>query len=349
MTTREYLLAVIDGLPGIKPACLRMLLRVASWLYWIGLRLDMAIGGKVKLPLEVISVGNLSMGGTGKTLAVMKLARELTATGKKVVILSRGYRRRSHDAVAVVSTEDGVRLTPEEAGDEPCLLAISLPGVPVLVGKNRRLTGRYALEHFHPDVLLLDDGFQYWRLHKDKEIVLLDALQPTAREALLPRGLFREPWAHLLRAHEVWVTHAELAPPARLHHLKQRTAIFAPRATLRFTAHRPLHLRAQDGREAPLDTLHGRKILALSGLGNPAQFEKMLEGLGAQVTPCRYPDHHPYAPEDVAAIQAQLTDDMLLVTTPKDAIRLPADLPFPLWIVEVELVEIEVGQKAGRR
>ncbi len=311
--------------------------------FWIGLRIDMAAGGQTKLPVEVISVGNLSMGGTGKTLAVMKLARELTAAGKKVVILSRGYGRASREAMAVVSTESGARLTPEEAGDEPYLLAVSLPGVPVIVGTNRRETGRYALEHFHPEVLLLDDGFQYWRLHRDTDIVLLDALQPAAREALAPRGFFREPWSHLGRAHEVWVTHADLASPAQLAHLKRRIAVFAPRARVRYTAHRPLFLRALDGAQAPLEMLRGRQVLALSGLGHPAEFEKMLVTLGAVVTPCRFPDHHRYSVDDLARIQAQLTGDMLLVTTPKDAIRLPTDLPMPLWVVEVELAEVEMA------
>ncbi|HOS43827.1 MAG TPA: tetraacyldisaccharide 4'-kinase [Armatimonadota bacterium] len=348
MTTRDYLLAVIDGVPGIKPAALRALLRVGSWLYWLGLRGDMLIGGKTRLPVAVISVGNLSMGGTGKTLAVLKLARELAAAGKKVVILSRGYGRVSREAMAVVSTESGVRLTPEEAGDEPYLLAVSLPGVPVLVGTNRRETGRYALEHFHPEVLLLDDGFQYWRLHRDTDIVLLDALQPAAREALAPRGLFREPWSHLRRAHEVWVTHAGLASPAQLAHVQRRIAVFAPRARVRYTEHRPITLRALDGARAPLALLRGRRVLALSGLGHPAEFEQMLETLGAAVTPCRFPDHHRYSVDDLAGIQAQLTGDMLLVTTPKDAIRLPHDLPLPLLVVEVEMAEVEIGQQPGR-
>jgi tetraacyldisaccharide 4'-kinase len=349
MPKQDFMLEVIDGIPGFGYACLRGLLTVASGLYRIGMTIDMVAGGTTKLPVEVISIGNLSVGGTGKTLAVLKLARELTAAGKKVAILSRGYGRRSQDAVAVVSTEDSVRMTPAEAGDEPSLLATSLPGVPVLVGKNRRVTGRYAIEHFHPDVLLLDDGFQYWRLHKDREIVLLDALQPTPREHLLPRGLFRVPWSHLRRASEVWITHADLATPSRLAHLQGRIAHYAPGVAVRYTAHRPLYLRDRDGAQHDLELLKGRTVLALSGLGNPMQFEQMLGKLGARVTPCRFRDHHPYAPADILAIQQQLAADMLLVTTPKDAIRLPHNCPMPVLVAEVELAEVTLPPPAGKR
>jgi tetraacyldisaccharide 4'-kinase len=341
----DTLLAAIDGAPGARAECLRGVLLGLSWLYTLGVALYLlwcriCPGWVVRLPAEVVSVGNLSVGGTGKTLAVQRLARALTAAGKRVVILSRGYRRRGKDAVGVVSTPDAVLLTPADAGDEPCLLARSLPGVPVLVGKNRRRTGRYAMEQFQPDVILLDDGFQYWRLRKDREIVLLDALQPPAREQVLPRGLLREPWGHLRRAHEVWITHAQLADPARVTALAHRVYRHAPQAVLRCTEHQPVALRALTGDTAPLETLHGRRILALSGLGNPAQFEAMLAALGAQVVPCRYPDHHPYSADDLAAIAARLEPEMLLVTTAKDAIRLPDAPPMPVWIVDAELADV---------
>lgn len=340
----DALLGLIDGAPGVVPSLLRGGLRVCSWLYGFGLAVDLftyRLGWArvTRLPVEVISVGNLSTGGTGKTLAVIRLARALMSEGKRVAILSRGYRRTSADPVGVVSTPEAVLLSPAEAGDEPCLLARSLPGVPVLVGKNRRLTGRYALEHFHPDVLLLDDGFQYWRLHKDREIVLLDALQPPTRDHLLPRGLLREPWSHLRRAHEAWITHAELADPARVTALIHRVYRHAPGVTLRCTEHRATGLRALRGETAPLALLRGRRVLALSGLGNPAQFERMLATLGAQVQPCRYPDHHPYTTDELAAVQAQ-AGDALIVTTAKDAIRFPAGSDLDAWVVEVELADV---------
>jgi len=340
----DILLEAVDGKPGLAPALTRATLRGLALLHGVVLEIDLAcyalgLAKVTKLPAEVISVGNLSMGGTGKTLAVLKLTRELTAAGRKVAILSRGYRRKSHDEIAVVSTPAGIRLTVPEAGDEPYLLASLLPGIPVVVGKNRRVTGRYAIDTFGVDTLILDDGFQYWRLHKDHEIVLLDALQPATRDHLLPRGLFREPWSHLRRAQEVWITHAQLAAPERVAQLARRVARYAPRAHMRATEHGPVRLRAATGETRELATLRGVGVLALSGLGNPQQFETMLANLGAEVAPCRYPDHHPYTAADLADIAAQ-AGDLLVVTTAKDAARLPADTPFTYWIADVELVDV---------
>lgn len=351
---QDRLLAAVDGAPGIGAACTRGLLRGLSWLYGAGVAIDLAtyplgLAQVTHLPAEVIAVGNLSLGGTGKTLAVMRLARELTAAGKRVAILSRGYGRRSHAALVVVSIPKRVLLTPEVAGDEPYLMATSLPGLPVLVGKNRRETGRYAIETFGVDVLLLDDGYQYWRLHKDREIVLLDALQPATRDHLLPRGLFREPWSHLRRAHEVWITHAELADPTRVEQLADRVARHAPRATLRFTEHRPVALRDERCQNLPLQRLQGTSVLALSGIGNPGQFEAMLAAMGAFVEPCRYPDHHRFTDADLASIAAQARDGQLVVTTAKDAMRLPSLTPFPYRVVEVDIVDVPAPEGASPR
>ena len=339
----------IDGAPGLGYAALRGALRALSGLYWLGLTIDLGRHGAhlaraERLPARVISVGNLSVGGTGKTLATMKLARELSAAGTRVAVLSRGYRRASREPMAVVSTPTEVRLSTAEAGDEPCLLATSLPGVPVLVGVDRRRSGRHAITEFGAEVLILDDGFQYWSLHKDREIVLVDAFQPASRDHLLPRGLLREPWSHLRRAHEVWITHAQLAPPERVARLAQQVARAAPHAALRYTEHRPLHLRAPGGGTEPVEMLRGRRVLALSGLGNPGQFEAMLAALGAEVTPQRYPDHYPFSAADIRAIAAAVDAETLVVTTAKDAVRLPAEVPFPAWVIEVELAEVEVAR-----
>ena len=343
-------MAIIDGRPGAGAACARAGLRVLSWLYGAGLEAYLAtfalgLSRVERLPVEVVGVGNLSMGGTGKTLAVQRLAREYAARGKRVAILSRGHRRRVRGD-QVVRWRPGEAPPPAEIGDEPALLATSLPGVPVLLGKNRRRTGRRALDDFGAEVLLLDDGFQYWRLHKDREIVLLDALQPAAREHLLPRGIFREPWRHLRRAHEVWITHARLAAPERVAALARQAARYAPQACLRCTEHSPTHLRTPDGGTAPLEALHGQRVLALSGLGHPAQYEAMLAALGAEVVPCRYPDHHPYTLDDLRAIARRVEPGMRVVTTAKDAVRLLAP-PFPTWIIEVAMVDVPGPDGSG--
>lgn len=340
--TVGYLYSVVDGAPGAKAAAVRALLTLLSGLHWIVLNIwratyTLGLARVTRLPVQVISVGNLSLGGTGKTLAVQRLVRELTAAGKRVAILSRGYGRRSREEQVALCGEQAVASEAGRTGDEPWLLATSLPGTPVIVGKDRRRTGRRAIEEFGAEVLVLDDGFQYWRLHKDREIVLLDALQPATRDHLLPRGIFREPWSHLRRAHEVWITHAQLADSLRVVQLTAQVIRHAPHAIIRYTEHQPTHLRSLQGETASLDLLHGHRILALSGLGNPRQFELMLEKLGLSVTPCRFPDHHRYTEADIQTIAAQLAPDMLIVTTAKDAVRLPKDLPFAVWVIEVEM------------
>ena len=343
------MLSVVDGAPGMGAACVRALLGGLAAVHRVVLEVWLAtyrvgLARVTRLPATVIAFGNLSMGGTGKTLAVCRLAREMAATGKRVAILSRGYGRASREDQVVLFTPDAPpRESPLMVGDEPYLLAASLPGIPVLVGKNRRRTGRRAIDEFAAEVLLLDDGFQYWRLWKDREIVLIDALQPAGRAHLFPRGLLREPWSHLARAQEVWITHAHLAPPARVAELAALVRRHAPHAQLRYTEHRPLCLRAPDGTTAPLSRLQDQPVLALSGLGHPEQFEQMLATLGARVTPCRFPDHHVYTPEELAALAAHLPPGACVVTTAKDALRLPADLPFPLWVVEVEMAEVGIG------
>jgi len=339
---------IIDGAPGARAALARLLLRVLAGVHWLVLEAWLAtyrlgLARVTTLPIEVISVGNLSLGGTGKTLAVRRLARELTAAGRRPAILSRGHGRQSGEERIVCYRADGEMPHSGEVGDEPSVLAASLPDIPVVVGRNRRSTGRRAIAECGADVLILDDGFQYRRLRKDREIVLLDALQPPARDCLLPRGTFREPWAHLRRAHEVWITHAQLAPPERVAFLAQQAARYAPPARVRFTEHQPRHLRYLHGETAPLEMLRGRRLLALSGLGNPRQFELMLESLGGPIVPCRYPDHHRYTDTDIQEIARRLEPGMLLVTTAKDAVRLPDALPFPVWVVEVEMVDVAEG------
>lgn len=349
VSTLDYLLAVIDGKPGVAAACVRAGLRVLSWVYGAGLHAYLAtfalgLSRVERLPAEVVAVGNLSMGGTGKTLAVQRLAREYLAQGKRVAILSRGHKRQV-SGEPVVLCRPGEPPPSAEYGDEPALLAASLPGVPVLLGKNRRRTGRRAIEEFGAEVLILDDGSQYWRLRKDREIVLLDALQPAAREHLLPRGIFRVPWSHLRTAGEVWITHAQLATPERVAELSRRTARHAPKARLRRTEHTPERLRTLSGEVLPLERLRDLPILALSGLGHPEQYEAMLAGLGARVTPSRYPDHHLYTPADLTDIATRLTPGMPVVTTAKDAVRLPSTPPFPVWVIEVEMADVSVGKE----
>jgi tetraacyldisaccharide 4'-kinase len=241
----------------------------------------------------------------------------------------------------IVSQGEGPLAAPDASGDEPYLLAQKLPGVSVLVGKDRRVTGRLAVDALSADSIILDDGFQYQRLHRDVDIVLVDALLPFGYDALVPRGLLREPPGHLGRADAVWITHCDLVPPKDVDAVRDRVAALAPEARIWETIHAPIRLRRLgDGEEAEPAALRGRRVCALSGLGNPAAFESTLTALGAEIAGvARFPDHHRYGVDELretAALQAAEAE--WIVTTEKDAVRLPkCELAKPLWVLEIAL------------
>jgi tetraacyldisaccharide 4'-kinase len=317
-------------------------LSALSWLYRGGLEANLlgyrlGLLKRTRLGAFVISVGNLTSGGTGKTSATQLIARALMQAEVRVAVLSRGHGGRS---AGVVSDGARVLMTAQESGDEPLLTARALPGVPVLVGKDRRVTGAQAIRDFGAQALVLDDGFQYWRLVKDSEIVLVDALNPFGNGRVLPRGLLREPLGHIRRCHAVWITHADLADRGAVEALRERLRRLHPQATLAEARHRPTAIRELGGdAPIPLDRLRGLRVTALSSIGNPAAFEMTLERLGALVAPLRFPDHHAYAPRDLEQVFARACSSTdAILTTEKDAIRLPAvSGPLPIWILRVEM------------
>ncbi len=295
------------------------------------------------LPCRVIAVGNLTVGGTGKTPLVELLARRLSARGARVVVLSRGYGRRGPESVRVVS--DGARLLlgPDEAGDEPFLLARRLGdapgGVPVVVGRDRLRAGAWALPRFHPDVLLLDDGFQQRRLVKDVDIVCLDARAPWGGRGLLPRGSLREPPQALARADLLVLSRPAAAPaPSRAEAEVRARAPRAPLALATYEAEGVEDVRA--GTVFGLDRLHGPALLAFAGIAVPENFAATLGAIG--VTPrdfLPFPDHHAYAAEDVMALEARAraVGAEVLLTTEKDAVRIPTGGRLPVWALRVRL------------
>ena len=324
----------------------------ALQVHHAGYRLGLA--RRTRLPALVISIGNLTVGGTGKTTATIGVARWLTARGKRVAILSRGYRGSGERGTAVVSEGDGPLVDMRAAGDEPYMMARALPGVSVLVGKDRRRTGRRAVEDLGAEVLVLDDGFQYQRLEKDIEIVLVDALAPFGYDFLVPRGLLREPPRHLARADAVWVTHSDLVCERDLEAVRARVKELAPGARVWEARHAPIRLRSLAGEERELapEELRGRRVLALSSVGNPAAFERTLEQMGAVlVGRARFPDHHGYTEGDLLGLtEGDGAAAEWVVTTEKDAVRLPVRLSVRLpmrlpageigravWVLEVEL------------
>lgn len=317
-----------------------------SAAYGATLRLHLAayrcgLARRTRLPALVISVGNLTLGGTGKTAAAMAVARWLWEEGKRVALLSRGYRGRGERRALVVSEGFGPLATVEAAGDEAYLVAQKLPNVHVLVGKDRRVTGRLAVDRLGANAVVLDDGFQYQRLERDTDIVLVDALSPFGYDLLVPRGLLREPPEHLCRAHAVWLTHSDLVRKADVEAVRARVESLAPQARIWECVHAPMRLHRLDatGEEAP-ETLRGRRVCALSSLGNPEAFERTLARLGANlVGAARFPDHHVYRPDDLLRVaEEEAAEAEWVVTTEKDAVRLPRQgLPGPIWALEVEL------------
>lgn len=319
-------------------------LRALSVGYGLALRVHLGgyrwgVARRTHLPALVISLGNLTVGGTGKTTSCLAVADCLRQQGRKVAILSRGYRGKGEQGARLVSRGAGPEVEASAAGDEPYLLAQSLPEVPVLVGRDRRKTGRKALTELGVDTLILDDGFQYQRLARDLDIVLVDALLPFGYDHLVPRGLLREPVSHLARADAVWLTHTDLVRQEDLEGIRGRVSQVAPQARLWETRHEPLRLRSltSESCHAP-EALHGLRVCALSSLGNPAAFERALERLGAEVVPARFPDHHRYTPEEVREVSRREDGSEWIVTTAKDAVRLPREaLEKPTWVLEIAL------------
>lgn len=286
-----------------------------------------------RLPRRVISVGNLTLGGTGKTPMVIAIVTWLQAQGQRVGVLSRGYRRRSRAAFVLVSDGSRMLVGPEEAGDEPYLIASRCPGAVVAVGSNRFRLGRWVLERFPLTCLVLDDGFQHLALHRDVDLLLVDASRPDGLGALFPAGGLREPLSGAARASALIVTRADSG--TRLQGILDPIRAAAGRniepVLARFTAEGlcdPLAISLE-----PLSEGQGRSALAFSGIGNPASFRRMVESLGIRVLDeLVFSDHHAYTRADMEVIRSRAKGCRadLVVTTEKDVVKIrpllvPAD------------------------
>jgi tetraacyldisaccharide 4'-kinase len=323
------------------------------FLYDVRLLRDSTLG------VQVIAVGNITVGGTGKTPVVEKFARELQNQGRTVAILSRGYRskppplskrlldrllfRSDTTPPRVVSDGKSLLLDSETAGDEPYMLASNLKDVVVLVDKDRVKSGRYAIEKFGCDTLLLDDGFQYWKLAgRRRDIVLIDCQAPFGNEFLLPRGTLREPGSHLSRASTIFITKSD----GNTARLRARITRHNPGVGIIECVHHPLYLEDVFTNERlELDYLKGRKIAALSGIAQPESFENSLTKLGAElVYSKRFVDHHRFTQQEVlnALNRGKKRQATAIITTQKDAVRFPKidrrDLPFYFMRVEIKIV-----------
>lgn len=275
-----------------------------------------------RLPCRVVSVGNLTVGGTGKTPVVIYLAEWLLSQGKRVGVLSRGYRRQSRAPQLLVS--DGRRLLagPAEAGDEPYLIAKRCPRAVVAVGADRYELGRWLLERFPIDCFLLDDGFQHVALHRDVNLLLIDATDRTGLKAMFPVGRLREPLSAAARATAVLFTRAEEAGvsngvPAQLQDISP-----AGREPIQVAFRAEGFVHAVTGQLVGADHVRGRTVLAFSGIGNARSFRTILSGIGLTVLDeIVFPDHHTYTAADLDQVRqrAAQVGAELLVTTEKDA------------------------------
>lgn len=326
-------------------------LRLGSWLYrgLASTSYTWEVRKRRRLPCLVVSIGNLTVGGTGKTPLTIWLGRWLRQQKWRVAVLSRGYGGQRRDGLCVVSNGDGPLYTWSEIGDEPYLLAQELPGIPILVGKDRFASGQHARQHFGTQVIILDDGFQHYRLARDLDIVLIDATNPFGQGALLPRGILREPLRALQRADAVVLTRVELAQDT-LGDVTGRIRRWAPDVPI-------YHLRTIVQAVWEGDTqlcrgaasLHCRRVVAFAGIGNPQAFAATLTQLGYDVVALVvFPDHHPYTERDWRAIidVVHRYEADGLVTTTKDRVRLP-----PSWqaLVPLYTIRIEVTFSADEQ
>jgi tetraacyldisaccharide 4'-kinase len=308
----------------------RLGLRVASWGYGAAVRVrNMAFSRGlrqvVRVGVPVVSVGNLTVGGTGKTPCVEFVAKFYRERDCHVAILSRGYG--------------------SDAGrnDEALVLEEALPDVPHLQDADRVRIARVAVEELESDLLVLDDGFQHRRLHRDIDLVLVDATDPWGIGSVLPRGLLREPVRGLRRADAVIVTRVDQASAESLRIIDDRLSRLIPNKPVAHATHRPTGLLNSVGANQPVEHLRGRSVAGFCGIGNPEAFRRTLAGLGARVIDFRvFPDHHPYSRDDVAGLResaSRLPQDTLFVTTHKDLVKLRiADLAGrPLWALRIEM------------
>ncbi len=299
------------------------------------------------LHCPVISVGNITVGGTGKTPLVMALAKGLMAKGIAVAILSRGYKR-TKTSESVVSDGKTIFLSLEESGDEPFLMAKACPDTPVLVGKNRFVNGRIALQRFGAKGLILDDGYQHLSLNRDINILLIDSHIGFGDRHLLPRGILREPLSQLRRADLFLLTKAE--DPWTYQPLEKEIYEIHPGAQVFHSHYEPVSLVGPQDEQEELNLLKGKKILALSGIAHPNDFSSILRKCGMKIVrEAIFPDHHLYTNKDLSYIEEKIIGVDGIVTTEKDMVKLKAlnidHLPIRALRIEMKIWEEEAFYK----
>ena len=308
-----------------------------NWLY------NHKIFKEIKLPCPVISVGNISVGGTGKTPCVIMIAQMLRKNGLQPAVISRGYGGRSTSNYNIVSDGDKILLNSETAGDEPSLIANTLKGVPVIIGAKRRITGQIAIDKFSANVIICDDAMQHRQIFRDINLVLLDSNGLKGNNHVLPRGKLREPIKEIKRASAILFTRADegIKIDAKIEELikTEKTPVFQ-------SIHQAEDIIRSDGSvRKPISELKGKKVSAFCGIANPDSFKKTLQA--AQVNLLSFyifPDHHRYSEKEIEELKTEFIKSGAdyLVTTQKDAMRLQNHSAFlkSIFILRVKM-EIE--------
>ena len=342
---------------GFFPNVIMGILYIFSLIY--GLLVNIKLAGykygvfkRDHLDCFVISLGNVTVGGTGKTPTAQRLARDIRDMGYRVVILNRGYRAKWHGDVGIVSDGRRLHMDAAEAGDEAYMLAKHLPQVPVLIGAERAKTGRYAMEHFGAEVAILDDGYQHWQLERDLDILLVDAVNVFGNGYILPRGTLREPVSHISRADVCLMTKVDQAAEGSCDYIRKTVHHYNPKAQIFESIHQPrCFIPLSDwyvniaGEGIDVSLMKGKRIMAVSAIGNPASFEQTLSDIGAVIVESlRYPDHHDYTMSEMADVfqQAENVGVEAIVITEKDAVKIPADVAREKWSIPVYVICVEV-------
>jgi len=297
-----------------------------------------------QLPCTVISIGNLTVGGTGKTPMTMYVAEMVRQLGYKTTVISRGYKGGAEKTGGIVSDGRRLCMTPETAGDEPYMMAKRLKKIPVLVGENRFAAGMTAVQSFNPDVIVLDDGFQHLALKRDLDLVLLDTRRPFGNQCLFPRGTLREPVFALSRGDAFIMTRSDFGAAETFDQIRKQVH---PKPVFR-SGHIPkicrvinndpdaIQDKSNHSFDYDLEALKKYRIFAFSGLARNDDFQKMLRRLGYDIIDfIGFPDHHLYSDQELADLLNSLKDagcDMA-VTTEKDMVRIAHRIKWPLNVV----------------
>lgn len=317
---------------------------IPEYLYYIGLsaKKAYALRNQKKLPCRVISVGNLTVGGTGKTPATIALAEEAKRRGLSPVVLTRGYKG-SAKGPCFVTRGEGALLNAAEAGDEPVLMAGKLPGVPIVKGGNRYEAGLFALQHLNSQLLfILDDGFQYWKLYRDKDILLIDSGNPFGNRALLPLGKLREPLGAMKRADIVVLTKCKGPDGPQRNDVEGLIAEikkYNAAAPIFLSGHSIVDVSLRSGEKISPDLIKGRKVFCFCALGDPGSFRGTVAATGAVITGAMtFRDHYTYSAEDMARVKAEAgkSGAEWIVTSEKDMIKIRGlDLPENIIIIGI--------------